>query len=174
MAFQFGPSDSEDDSDSDLPFPEPLAADAFSTPSAFSPHAFLASLRNRHQTLEDLRVELRTRSKDLETELVELVNRDYADFVGLGSSVKGGEGRVEDLKVGLMGFRREVEGIVAGLEKTQREVGAELAIKEGIRREKVGSQRVCGGGGGEYADSSRSWLGVYWRWRSGWMSSRRC
>ncbi|KAF8241879.1 hypothetical protein K440DRAFT_198123 [Wilcoxina mikolae CBS 423.85] len=137
MSFQLGPV-SDSDSDSELPFPAPLAQDAFSSlHTAFSPHAFLASLRNRHQTLEDLRVELRTRSKDLESELVELVNRDYADFVGLGSSVKGGEGRVEDLKVGLLGFRREVEGIVAGIERTKLEVEKELAVKEGIRREKV-------------------------------------
>ncbi|KAI5818733.1 oligomeric golgi complex component, COG2-domain-containing protein [Pyronema omphalodes] len=136
MSFQLGPSDS--DSESELPFPAPLAQDAFSiTHADFSPHEFLASLRNRHQTLEDLRTELRTRSRDLETELVELVNRDYADFVGLGSSVKGGEARVEDLKVGLLGFRREVETVIKNIEKTKSEVKKELAIKERIRKEKV-------------------------------------
>lgn len=138
MAFQLGPADSDGDSDSDLPFPEPLAQDAFSPSSTdFSPHAFLASLRNRHQTLEDLRAELRTRSKNLESELVELVNRDYADFVGLGSSVKGGESRVEDLKVGLLGFRRELEVIVKAIEATKSEVEKELRVKERIRQEKV-------------------------------------
>jgi hypothetical protein len=139
MSFHLGaPSESSDD-ESELPFPAPLAHDAFSLTQGheFSPHAFLSSLRNRHQTLEDLRSELRNRSKDLESELVELVNRDYADFVGLGSSVKGGEGRVEDLKVGLLGFRREVEGIVNGIEKVKMELELELAAKERIRREKV-------------------------------------
>jgi hypothetical protein len=145
MSFQLGaPSSSSNDSDDDgdLPFPAPLAHDAFSSRTTeFSPHAFLSSLRNRHQTLEDLRAELRTRSKDLESELVELVNRDYADFVGLGSSVKGGEGRVEDLKVGLLGFRREVEAVIVGIEETKKEVEAELRTKEAIRREKVCSTR---------------------------------
>jgi len=137
MALQFAASD-DSDSDSDLPFPAPLARDAFSSIHAdFSPHAFLASLRNRHQTLEDLRAELRTRSKDLEAELVELVNRDYADFVGLGGSVKGGEGKVEDLKVGLLGFRREVAGIVSGVEATKRDVEVELRKKETIRKQKT-------------------------------------
>jgi len=138
MSFQLGSSDSDGESDTALPFPEPLAQDAFSSSSTdFSPHAFLASLRNRHQTLEDLRTELRARSKNLESDLVELVNRDYADFVGLGSSVKGGENRVEDLKVGLLGFRRELEVIVKAIETTKREVGRELRAKERIRREKV-------------------------------------
>lgn len=140
MPFNLGlPTTDSDDDDQPLPFPAPLSPDAFSPVHShtFSPHAFLASLRNRHQTLEDLRVELRTRSKDLEHELVELVNRDYADFVGLGSSVKGGEGRVEDLNVGLLAFRREVEGIVAGLEKTKHLVERELRAKELLKREKV-------------------------------------
>jgi hypothetical protein len=72
----------------------------------------LASLRNRHQTLEDLRSELRTRSRELEKELVELVNRDYADFVGLGGALSGGDSKVVDLKMGLLGFRREIECVV--------------------------------------------------------------
>lgn len=148
MAFHLGPpSSSSHDSDSDsdeLPFPKPLSREAFSDPIAsFSPHSFLASLRNRHQTLEDLRSELYDRSKDLERELIELVNRDYADFIGLGSSVKGGEQRVEDLKVGLLGFKREVEEVVGSLEKTRDEVEKELRKKKEIRRQKVGFGR-CG------------------------------
>jgi hypothetical protein len=136
MSFRLGLDDS--DSDSDLPFPAPLSRDAFSsTISTFSPHAFLASLRNRHLTLEDLRSDLRTRSRDLESELVELVNRDYSDFVGLGSSVKGGENKVQDLKVGLLGFRRELESIIAVIEGTKAEIGKELRKREGIRKEKV-------------------------------------
>ncbi|KAI5805021.1 oligomeric golgi complex component, COG2-domain-containing protein [Geopyxis carbonaria] len=146
MSFQLGapsPSDSDSDSGSDLPFPAPLAADAFSRPDAsFSPHAFLSSLRNRHQTLEDLRSELRTRSRDLERELVELVNRDYADFIGLGRAVEGGDGRVEDLRVGLMGFRREVEGVVAKIEGVREEVGRGLREKEEVRGEKMLARRL--------------------------------
>jgi hypothetical protein len=77
------------------------------------------------------------RSRDLESELVELVNRDYSDFVGLGSSVKGGENKVQDLKVGLLGFRRELESIIAVIEGTKAEIGKELRKREGIRKEKV-------------------------------------
>ncbi|TGZ84803.1 hypothetical protein EX30DRAFT_392221 [Ascodesmis nigricans] len=140
MAFRPGPPSSADsfDSDDEFPFPAPLPREPFSDIShTFSPHEFLASLRNRHQTLEDLRSELRTRSQDLERELVELVNRDYADFIGLGSSVKGGEQRVEDLKMGLLSFRREVEGVVAKLMKAREEVERELRAKEAIRKKKT-------------------------------------
>lgn len=70
------------------------------------------------------------------------MNRDYAAFIGLGSSVKGGEQRVEDLKMGLLGFRREVEGVVGMLVKAREEVERELRKKEGLRLKKVSSGRL--------------------------------
>ena len=77
----------------------------------FSPTEFLSSLQNRHQTLEDLRQELRTRSQELNKELLDLVNDNYQDFLGLGDSLKGGEEKVEEVRLGLLGFRREVGGL---------------------------------------------------------------
>ncbi|KAG0641252.1 oligomeric golgi complex component, COG2-domain-containing protein [Tuber brumale] len=128
--------DEDDDNPSTLPFPPPLPRSAFSNLEApFNPTEFLASLRNRHQTLEDLRAELRARSRDLERELVELVNRDYVDFVGLGGSLRRGDGRVVDLRMGLLGFRREV-GVIMG-------------VVEGVRRDvevQVRRRRVVEGG----------------------------
>lgn len=138
--FYFGSDSDSDSNDPDsLPFPAPLSREAFSTEidAPFSPTAFLATLRHRHHTLEDLRAELRTRSKDLEKELVELVNRDYVDFVGLGSSLSGGDGKAEDLKMGLWGFRRDVEGVVDRIDKVAKEVEKQLKVREGIRKQKV-------------------------------------
>ncbi|KAH8150247.1 uncharacterized protein LAJ45_05458 [Morchella importuna] len=145
--FYFGSdSDSDNDNADSLPFPAPLPREAFSTDidAPFSPIAFLATLRHRHQTLEDLRAELRTRSKDLEKELIELVNRDYVDFVGLGSSLSGGDGRVEDLKMGLWGFKRDIEGVVGRIGEVVEEVERELKAREDIRADKfgVGADRV--------------------------------
>ncbi|KAF8460675.1 oligomeric golgi complex component, COG2-domain-containing protein [Kalaharituber pfeilii] len=130
--------DSDSESSSDLPFPQPLSRAAFSVHTAphFSPAEFLATLRNRHQTLEDLRLELRNRSRDLERELVELVNRDYADFVGLGRSLGDGENKVEDLRVGLLQFRREVEALQGKLAGVERDMRKELAKRKGVRAEK--------------------------------------
>lgn len=150
--FYFGSdSDSDNDNADSLPFPAPLPREAFSTDidAPFSPTAFLATLRHRHQTLEDLRAELRTRSKDLEKELVELVNRDYVDFVGLGSSLSGGDGRVEDLKMGLWGFKRDIEGVVGRIGEVVEEVEKELKAREDIRADKV-----CGD---DFVDWYLSW-----------------
>lgn len=90
----------------------------------------LAGLRShRHQTLEDLRAELRERSSAISAELLELVNANYTSFLGLGDELKGGEDRVEDVRVALLGFRRQVEeiqGRVRGRREDVRRVGGEL------------------------------------------------
>ncbi|KAF3153056.1 hypothetical protein TWF594_000101 [Orbilia oligospora] len=134
LATSTSDSDPEDDFSS-LPFPQPLPRSAFIT-TDFSASSYLASL-HRHQTLEDLRAELRTRSKDLERELVELVNRDYADFVGLGSSLRGGEGKVNDLKLGVMGFAREIEGVKEKVVKVSNEMEKDMVVKKEIARKKA-------------------------------------
>ncbi|RVD81792.1 uncharacterized protein DFL_009640 [Arthrobotrys flagrans] len=134
LATSTSDSDPEDDFSS-LPFPQPLPRSAFTT-ADFSASSYLASL-HRHQTLEDLRAELRTRSKDLERELVELVNRDYADFVGLGSSLRGGEGKVNDLKLGVMGFAREIEGVKEKVVKVANEMEKDMAVKKEVARKKA-------------------------------------
>ncbi|KAL6722201.1 hypothetical protein ACLMJK_001308 [Lecanora helva] len=137
MSNRFYFSDSDTDSDSStsaLPFPKPLPRSAFLTPD-FSPTTFLSSLRNRHQTLEDLRSELRTRSQDLNKELLDLVNENYQDFLSLGSSLKGGDERVEEVRLGLMGFGKEVEGLRGKVEERKGEVEGLVRERRRIRGE---------------------------------------
>ncbi|OAA55525.1 hypothetical protein SPI_08209 [Niveomyces insectorum RCEF 264] len=109
----------EDDDDADLPFPTALSRKDFLAP-AFDPIAYLSSLfpsedgstsAQRHQTLEDLRTELRERSSAVSTELLELVNANYTSFLGLGDELKGGDDNVEDVRVALFGFRRSIEDV---------------------------------------------------------------
>lgn len=102
----------------------------FLNPS-FSPSTYLSTLSNRHQTLEDLRSELRSRSQLLSKELLDLVNSNYQDFLNLGNSLHGGEEKVEEVRVGLLGFRKEVHGLRGVVEERENEV--EGLVKE--RRE---------------------------------------
>ncbi|KAF2179874.1 hypothetical protein K469DRAFT_673718 [Zopfia rhizophila CBS 207.26] len=111
--FYFGGSSNSsgsDDDDDTLPYPTPLQRSDFLAPG-FSPSNYLSTLHNRHQTLEDLRSELRSRSQLLSKELLDLVNSNYQDFLGLGRSLKSGDEKVEEVRVGLLGFRKEVEGV---------------------------------------------------------------
>lgn len=101
----------------------------------FDPTIFLSNLHNRFQTLEDLRSELRTRSQDLNKELLDLVNEKYQDFLSLGSSLKGGDEKIEEVKVGLLGFKREVEGVKAKVSERKDEVGRLVEERMSIRKQ---------------------------------------
>ncbi|KAG5938760.1 hypothetical protein E4U59_003581 [Claviceps monticola] len=116
-------SDSSDDDDAPLPFPAALPRSDFVV-EEFDPAAYLSALPHRHQTLEDLRSDLRDRSAVISAELLELVNANYTAFLSLGSELKGGDEKVGDVKVALLGFRRAVE-----------EVKAKVARKKGETRQ---------------------------------------
>ncbi|OTB13556.1 hypothetical protein K445DRAFT_30307, partial [Daldinia sp. EC12] len=125
-------SDNEDDAP--LPFPTALPRSDFLAPD-FDPAEYLSSLSNRHQTLEDLRSDLRERSAAISTELLELVNANYTSFLSLGDELKGGEDRVEDVRVALLGFRRAVEEIKGRVKERGTEVASLNRDLSGVRSE---------------------------------------
>ena len=101
----------------------------------FSPTSYLATLHDRHQTLEDLRAELRTRSQTLSKELLDLVNTNYEDFLSLGASLKGGDEKVEEVRVGLLGFKRDVEAIRKNVSGRQQEVAELIEARKRFARQ---------------------------------------
>ncbi|KAK6833484.1 hypothetical protein PG987_008178 [Apiospora arundinis] len=123
-----------DDDPNNLPFPTALPRTDFLSPS-FDAAAYLSSLSDRHQTLEDLRQDLRDRSAAISTELLELVNANYTSFLSLGSELKGGEERVEDVRVGLLGFRRAIEEVKGRVGDRGREIQGLNAELGGVRSE---------------------------------------
>lgn len=161
-------SDTEDD-DAPLPFPAALPRTDFLAPD-FDAASYLSSLPHRHQTLEDLRSDLRERSAAISAELLELVNANYTSFLSLGSELKGGEDRVEDVRVALLGFRRAVEEIKGRVGERARDVGSLNRELGGVRSEiEVGRKmleldervealegRLAVGGGGKGTASDES------------------
>jgi len=135
---QFGGSDDSDtdldDNDSSLPFPQPLARSAFRG-ADFDPTSFLSSLANRFQTLEDLQAELRGLGQTLKEELLDLVNDNYQDFLALGTTLSGGEERVEEVRVGLLGFQRELASIKAKADSRREEVAKLLEEKRKLKHD---------------------------------------
>jgi hypothetical protein len=132
----------DEDNLSTLPFATPLRRSDFLAPN-FSPATYLSTLHNRHQTLEDLRSELRSRSQLLSKELLDLVNSNYQDFLNLGNSLHGGEEKVEEVRVGLLGFRKEVGGLVDVVGKREEEVGQLLQERRDVRTKiELGRQLV--------------------------------
>lgn len=124
---------SSDDEDT-LPYPGELPRNDFLA-TDFDPQTYLSTLRNRHQTLEDLRSDLRQRSQLLNKELLDLVNGNYEEFLSLGGDLKGGEEKVEGVRVGLLGFQRDVEGIKKGVRERADEVGTLVKERKAIRRD---------------------------------------
>ncbi|KAI1091728.1 oligomeric golgi complex component, COG2-domain-containing protein [Rostrohypoxylon terebratum] len=127
-------SSSDGEDDVPLPFPTALPRSDFLAPN-FDPAEYLSSLANRHQTLEDLRSDLRERSAAISTELLELVNSNYTSFLSLGDELKGGEEKVEDVRVALLGFRRAVEEIKGRVRERETEVADLNKDLTGVRGE---------------------------------------
>ena len=121
------------DSESDLPYPAPLDRNDFLRPE-FSAASYLSTLQNRHQNLEDLQSELRSRSALLSRELLDLVNSNYQDFIKLGLGLSGSEGKVEEVRLDVMGFRREVENIKSRISKEESQIN-------GLIQERIQTQR---------------------------------
>ncbi|ODM20002.1 hypothetical protein SI65_04988 [Aspergillus cristatus] len=128
-----GSSDFDEDT-STLPFPEPLSRASFLTPD-FDPAQYLSSLRNRHQSLEDLRQELRDLDQLLSRELLDLVNENYQDFLSLGNALHGGEEKAEEVRVGLLAFQRDVNAIRDKVETRRAEVEGLLEEKKQLRKD---------------------------------------
>ncbi|KIV86271.1 hypothetical protein PV11_01890 [Exophiala sideris] len=136
-AEQFGGSDSGsdiDENDAALPFPKPLDRSAFLAPD-FDATAFLSGLSNRFQTLEDLQTELRELSQTLNKELVDLVNDNYQDFLSLGSTLSGGEDKMEEIRLGLLGFQRDVQAVRDKVDARRYEIAELLDQKKALKRE---------------------------------------
>ncbi|KAI5461659.1 oligomeric golgi complex component, COG2-domain-containing protein [Mariannaea sp. PMI_226] len=129
-AFNLSDSDSSDlDDDAPLPFPEALPRSDFLA-TDFHPASYLSALPHRHQTLEDLRSDLRDRSAAISSELLELVNNNYTAFLSLGNELRGGDDKIEDVRVALLGFRRAVEEVKARVSSRKDET---IALNEEVR-----------------------------------------
>lgn len=134
-------SSSDTDPDAPLPFPTALARRDFLAPdfhaptylSGLFPSDDASTLAHRHQTLEDLRSELRERSTAISAELLELVNANYTSFLGLGDELKGGEDRVEDVRVALLGFRRQVDEIKCRVRGRRNDAARVSGVLGGVR-----------------------------------------
>ncbi|KAJ8057884.1 hypothetical protein OCU04_013066 [Sclerotinia nivalis] len=132
--FGGGSGDVSSDDEDNLPYPKALPRSDFLAPTFDAP-TYLSTLSDRHQTLEDLRSDLRERSQALSKELLDLVNTNYEQFLSLGSDLKGGEEKVEDVRVGLLGFKRGVEDVRGKVRERKLEVEGLLGEKKSVSKD---------------------------------------
>lgn len=82
-----------------------------------------------------MRADLRSRSQDIGKELLDLVNEDYEDFLSLGGSLRGGDEKIEEVRLGLLGFKRDVEGLKNMVDGRRKEVEALVNQRKEIRKQ---------------------------------------
>ncbi|XP_064996363.1 conserved oligomeric Golgi complex subunit 2-like isoform X2 [Musa acuminata AAA Group] len=93
----------------------------------FVPESYVADLRS-FVPLESLAAELRSHLADLKAELVDLINRDYADFVGLSTRLVDVDAAAGRMRAPLVEFRDKVASFRAVVD------AALVAIRSGLRQ----------------------------------------
>lgn len=67
--------------------------------------------------------------------MLDLVNENYQDFLSLGSNLQGGDEKVEEVRLGLLGFRREIEGLKTKVDERRKEVDTLVGQRRQIKRQ---------------------------------------
>ncbi|XP_012586281.1 PREDICTED: conserved oligomeric Golgi complex subunit 2 [Condylura cristata] len=97
---------------------------------------FVSDCRKRVQ-LEELRDDLELYYKLLKTAMVELINKDYADFVNLSTNLVGMDKALNQLSVPLGQLREEVLSLRSSVSEGIRAVDERMYKQEDIRKKKM-------------------------------------
>ncbi|XP_009952277.1 PREDICTED: conserved oligomeric Golgi complex subunit 2-like [Leptosomus discolor] len=97
---------------------------------------FVSDCRKRVQ-LEELREDLELYYKLLKTAMVELINKDYADFVNLSTNLVGMDKALNQLSVPLGQLREEVMSLKSCVSEGIQAVDDRMTKQEDIRRKKM-------------------------------------
>ncbi|XP_014718138.1 conserved oligomeric Golgi complex subunit 2 isoform X2 [Equus asinus] len=97
---------------------------------------FVSDCRKRVQ-LEELRDDLELYYKLLKTAMVELINKDYADFVNLSTNLVGMDKALNQLSVPLGQLREEVLSLRSSVIEGIRAVDERMSKQEDIRKKKM-------------------------------------
>ncbi|XP_029450047.1 conserved oligomeric Golgi complex subunit 2 [Rhinatrema bivittatum] len=97
---------------------------------------FVSECRKRVQ-LEELRDDLELYYRLLKTAMVELINKDYADFVNLSTNLVGMDKALSQLSVPLGQLREEVLSLKSSVSESIQAVDERLSKQEDIGRKKI-------------------------------------
>ncbi|XP_061405710.1 conserved oligomeric Golgi complex subunit 2 [Lethenteron reissneri] len=107
----------------------------------FDVDSFVAECK-KHVQLEVLREDLEVYYKLLKSSMVELINKDYADFVNLSSNLVGMDKSLNQLRVPLGQLREEVLCVRSALNEVIQAFDDRLAKRTDIRKKKACLQRL--------------------------------
>ncbi|KAL3872688.1 hypothetical protein ACJMK2_035898 [Sinanodonta woodiana] len=96
----------------------------------------------RHVPLEDLRDDLNVYLKILRSAMIELINKDYADFVNLSTNLVGMDKAIGSLKVPLEQLKEEVLKVRSAMEVAKAAAEEKLKKRQQIKDKKACLQRL--------------------------------
>lgn len=102
----------------------------------FSVDQFLLDLHRRSLPLTSVLADLRRYNSALETQLLELINKDYADFVNLSSNLKGIDSTIDHLRVPTTSLQQEVATIRTAVTNEMTEVANKLSRKRQLEEKR--------------------------------------
>ncbi|KAM3586495.1 hypothetical protein VKS41_001570 [Umbelopsis sp. WA50703] len=136
FVFDFGDTDEDDDTLGSL---EPFASNAIQrsafTGATFDADAYLTN--RRHLGHAGLKTELNSHLRQLKSQLVELINRDYADFVNLSTNLKGLDNVMTDILNPIQDMRSEVEATRLEMQKVIDALESSLQERAQVREQKA-------------------------------------
>ncbi|XP_061646072.1 conserved oligomeric Golgi complex subunit 2 isoform X1 [Phyllopteryx taeniolatus] len=102
----------------------------------FDVDQFVAECRKQVQ-LEEMREDLELYYKLLKTAMVELINKDYADFVNLSTNLVGMDKALNQLSVPLGQLREEVMSLRSCVSEVIQAIDVQLSKQEDLQKKKV-------------------------------------
>ncbi|XP_028844778.1 conserved oligomeric Golgi complex subunit 2 [Denticeps clupeoides] len=107
----------------------------------FDVDRFVSECRKRVQ-LEELREDLELYYKLLKTAMVELINKDYADFVNLSTNLVGMDKSLKQLSVPLGQLREEVLSLRTSVNEVIEALDTQLCKQDDIQKKKMCVMRL--------------------------------
>lgn len=102
----------------------------------FDVDQFVADCR-KHVQLEEMREDLELYYKLLKTAMVELINKDYADFVNLSTNLVGMDKALNQLSVPLGQLREEVLSLRSSVSEVIQAIDGKLSKKDDLQNKKM-------------------------------------
>ncbi|ORE03781.1 COG2-domain-containing protein [Rhizopus microsporus var. microsporus] len=137
----FSFSDDEDDNEQQQqqitikPLPNHAVERSELVADDFDPDTFLSS--KRHLGLERMKVELNAHLKQLKSELVELINRDYQDFINLSINLSGVDKDIEELAQPLNTIEHQVKEAQDHFQNVIESLQEQLQYRAQLRNKKA-------------------------------------
>lgn len=107
----------------------------------FDVDKFVADCRKRVQ-LEEMREDLEQYYRLLKTAMVELINKDYADFVNLSTNLVGMDKALNQLSVPLGQLREEVLSLKSSVNEVIEAIDVQLTKQDDIHKKKICVMRL--------------------------------